>query len=151
MGDNVQEIMEEMDDEEMIDDDDLFGDQIGQGDFDDLLEEFIEGDHKLNKKYNNKDEEREVDEFKNEEERKQIHLRVVALDIKHHDEAIDEDNEESEEEEDEEQEKKWDIETVQSTWTNTENIPGVIKMVRPRKEKAININNKLQIPTESLP
>jgi hypothetical protein len=108
-----------------------------------LLEEFIEGDHKLNKKYNNKDEEREVDEFKNEEERKQIHLRVVALDIKHHDEAIDEDNEESEEEEDEEQEKKWDIETVQSTWTNTENIPGVIKMVRPRKEKAININNKL--------
>jgi hypothetical protein len=26
MGDNVQEIMEEMDDEEMIDDDDLFGD-----------------------------------------------------------------------------------------------------------------------------
>jgi protein LTV1 len=66
-------------------------------------------------------------------------------------EAIE--NGEIEEESDEDKEEKWDCETILSTYTNTDNHPGVIKTqkrVRPNQRIKIELHKQFRVPVDGL-
>lgn len=56
-------------------------------------------------------------------------------------------------EEEKEQEEKWDCETILSTYTNTDNHPGVIrtvKRVRPNQKIKIELHKQFRVPIDGL-
>lgn len=122
------------------------------------MNEYIESakikDRKLYQKFKDSDEEDEVvpvmrktkEQAKYEEEqelenaREEIHKKALELNNIYTQE-MEEQPLESSDEESEDDEKKWDCETIQTTLTNTDNHPGVIKTVR----KVVKPKNKIEL------
>ena len=54
---------------------------------------------------------------------------------------------------DEDQEEQWDCESILSTYTNTDNHPGVIKTqrrVRPNQKMKIELHKQFRVPVDGL-
>ena len=81
---------------------------------------------------------------------KEFKEKVVDLGEKYVKEAEEREDEPSEESDEEE---AWDAETILSTYTNTDNHPGVIKTdrrVRPAQRMKIELHKQFRVPIDGL-